>query len=57
MRHGEAQLPASFYDIEAGDMAAIMFEKIGPFLYSKSLVLTLNIEVPKISLGIKSGVN
>ena len=34
-----------------------MLEKIGPFLYSNSLFFTLNIEVPKISLGIKSGVN
>ena len=34
-----------------------MLEKIGPFLYSNSLFLTLKIEVPKISLGIKSGVN
>ena len=34
-----------------------MFEKIGPFLNSNSEFFTLKIEVPKISLGIKSGVN
>jgi len=35
----------------------IILEKIGPFLNSNSAVFTLNIDVPKISLGIKSGVN
>ncbi len=35
----------------------IIFENIGPFLNSNSEVFISNTEVPKISLGIKSGVN
>ena len=35
----------------------IILEKIGPFLKSNSEVFISKIEVPKISLGIKSGVN
>ena len=35
----------------------IILEKIGPFLNSNSESFKLKIEVPKISLGIKSGVN